>query len=158
MEVLPILIKFLLAVDALLLFGFFFAFFNGMRYRPHFRRSLRMTSERKFTTLREMVFHEHWQAILLKMASGTPDALKVSIIDADKLADDALKKLGLEGEHMADRLERLDAEDFKTLPKLQEAHRVRNELVHTPGFTVSALQAREVLKAYEEFLKEVGVL
>ncbi|MDP3975076.1 MAG: hypothetical protein Q8P88_02220, partial [Candidatus Jorgensenbacteria bacterium] len=82
----------------------------------------------------------------------------LAIIEADKLVDDALKTSGLQGEHMADRLEKLRVEDYPTLDRLWRAHRVRNELVHTPDFGINEGDAKDVLRVYEKFLKELGAL
>jgi len=47
---------------------------------------------------------------------------------------------------------------YSTLDKLWEAHRVRNNLVHTPDFNIPQAKAEEVVGDYEAFLKEVKAL
>ena len=59
---------------------------------------------------------------------------------------------------MADRLEQLDLTQINTLDNIWRAHRLRNQLVHTPGYSVNQVDAQRFLKYYEDFLKEIGVL
>ena len=84
--------------------------------------------------------------------------MKLAIIDADGLVDDVLKQMGLPGEHFADRLARLTPEELKTFDKVWTAHRVRNDLVHTPGFALGLDEARRVMKSYEAFLIEIKAI
>jgi len=112
---------------------------------------------------RELVFHDlelkrAWQRLKAKAEENPPQSFILAILDADKFVDGVLKRLGVEGEHMADRLERLDAQDFKTLDRLWRAHRVRNQLAHMPGFELTHRDAVDALQAYERFLEEVGIL
>jgi len=66
--------------------------------------------------------------------------------------------MGLAGEHMADRLGQIKEAEVRTLDRLWRAHRVRNDLVHSPGFSLSLFDAKRVIDDYEAFLKEVKVL
>ena len=91
-------------------------------------------------------------------SSSPPQSLTLGIIEADSFIDDVLKKMDLRGEHMADRMEQLTRMDLKSADNLWKAHRVRNDLVHTSGFTLSKGDAERALQYYEDFLKEVGML
>lgn len=104
------------------------------------------------------VVAKNWEALMKKSEVAPPQSYVLAIIEADKFVDDILKKLGYEGEHMADRLARLNDSDVKSLPKLWRAHRVRNDLAHTPDFEINSVDAKEILEIYEKFLKELGVL
>jgi hypothetical protein len=59
---------------------------------------------------------------------------------------------------MADRLEQLNRADLPSLDDLWRAHRIRNDLVHTVGFTLTPNETREILGVYEKFLLELGAL
>ena len=56
---------------------------------------------------------------------------KLAVIEADKLADTVLKKAGVKGESMAERLRQVEKiADRSVYQRMWEAHKVRNELVH----------------------------
>jgi hypothetical protein len=142
-------------LDVILLVVFVFVFIKALEYRPHF--TLRV-KKKKRSPLRDPKLLERWENIIKKAASNSPQSLTLAIIEADSFIDDVLKKMNLPGEHMADRLDRLGRRPLKTVDRLWRAHRVRNELVHTPGFTISPADAKKVMGDYENFLKEIGLL
>jgi len=99
-----------------------------------------------------------WKVIRQKVSPASPRSYVLAIIEADTFVDTLLKRLGFQGEHMADRLEELEDEDLETLDRLKRAHRIRNHLVHTPDFILSSDDAEDVLLVYEKFLEEIGAL
>jgi hypothetical protein len=109
-------------------------------------------------TVRTSQFKEQWEEILKKLAGGSRDSLKVAIVEADKLVDTVLKDAGLEGEHMADRLDKLKPEELVSFNRLWRAHRVRNEVVHSPDFEVTPALAEQTIEDYEAFLKEANII
>lgn len=145
-----------LVLDFLLISLFVFSIVKSWQYRP--KLSLIFRRPRKMPTLKSEVFKEHWQSILSKLESADPESMKIAIIEADALIGDVLRQLGYEGEHLADRLARVRAEDFPSVEKLWQAHRLRNELVHTPSFQISQSHAQDMVEVYGKFLKEVGIL
>ncbi len=145
-------------LDTILLGGLIFVFQKALPFRPDLRIHGGGGHEKKIPTLRDAVTKERWEAIRKKVASGTLESMKLAIIDADKIVDDVLKRLGLQGTHMADRLEQIRPDELRSLEGLWRAHRLRNELVHTPGFELRPETAERAIQAYETFLKEVKVL
>lgn len=125
-------------------------------YRPKFVYN--PAKHKRKRTLRSAIIEERWKEIVKRFDEGTLDAMKFAIIDADGLVDDILKQLGLPGEHFADRLARLTPDEMKSFPRIWRAHRVRNDLVHTPGFGVTPEEAKETLDGYEAFLKELEAI
>jgi hypothetical protein len=104
---------------------------------------------------RRAEIQQAWQSILQTYSKGTPDNLKIAIINADKLVDTMLKDAGFAGDHMVDRLKQIPAARLGSLERLYRAHRVRNNIVHTPDFAVNPSLARQTIEDYESFLKEL---
>ena len=145
-----------IVLNALLFVGLIYALVKALEYRPKFYRNPQVLA--KGLAVKDPALIKRWAGILEKSKSNPPQSYVLSIIEADKFVDDILKRMGLPGEHMADRLERLSASDLKTLDKLWRVHKIRNELVHNPDFDISAVDAREVLETYEKFLKEIETI
>ncbi len=97
----------------------------------------------------------HWTDIVRRANTGKPENLRWSILEADALVDLVLKEMQLPGEQMAERLTQLSPRSIKTLNKLWDAHRLRNEIAHTPGFNITTRQAEQALFSYRDFLKEL---
>ena len=146
-----------IVVDIVILCVLVFAIFKGLQFRPIITVS-ESKPEEKTLTLRNAVLKERWEEILKKAKSGSLETLQLAIIDADNLVDDILRRMGLEGKHVADRLEQLSPDDFASLGRLWRAHRVRNQLVHEPDFKLSAEEGSRTLSDYEAFLKEAEAI
>lgn len=149
-----------IVLDVVLVIVFVWVFYRALKFRPKFvafpggRKS-----KKKKEKIKKFDFSPQWKKILENLELGGGDAPTVAIIEADKLLDTALKNLGFEGEFIAERLERAGKTmDSKNLEDVWRAHRIRNNLVHSHGFSVSQSQAKDVLRAYETFLKELNVL
>ena len=80
------------------------------------------------------------------------------MIEADALVDACLKQAGYQGEHMSDRLSQIDPQEIGSLQMLWRAHKLRNDIVHTPGFIISTDDARIALKSFEVFMTDLGAL
>jgi len=145
-----------IVIDWILVFAFIFAFIKSLKYRPKLHPKVQV--KKKTFTLRNEVFKNRWAGVRAKVDAGTTDGVRLAIIDADKLADDVLRQMGKTGEHMADRLAQIKESEVRSLERLWRAHRVRNDLVHSPGFAISLIDAKRVIDDYEAFLKEVKAL
>jgi hypothetical protein len=152
----PIVIFF----DILLVVLFTIALVNywPMAPRVKFWQTRPPVHTRKVRFAKDPAIARHWGAILNRVKSGTQDAMKYSILEADSLVDHFLKSAGFTGEHMADRLTQIVADHVPSLERVWKAHRLRNELAHTPGATVTVHETKEALSAFRDFLVELGAM
>jgi len=143
-------------LDIALCIGFAYALTQAWPFRPKLCRAIK--SRTGALTLRTAVFRDRWQEVVKRLALQTPDAMRLSVIEADALVDSILKDLGFEGGHMADRLSKITPESLACIDRLWHAHRLRNELVKTPDFSISESDAQKAIGDYEAFLKEIKIL
>lgn len=127
----------------------------AMTYRPDLfpRRP-----NARVTTLSRSVLREQWDMIKSRFAEGTPASVKLAVIEADKFVDHILKESGFQGEHMADRMEKLSSHGLQTFERLWRAHKIRNEIVHSLNYEISSSEASQAMEDYEAFLRELRVL
>ena len=150
----------LILVDIVLLFTFLYAAAELFSMRTNFvfdPRKVKPGHHKKSHSSKEDSVSA-WNAIKDKVKTGTPEAIRLGIIEADGFVDNILKKKGYEGDTFADRLSKVNPSGMDSLDGLWAAHRLRNEIVHTPGFAVSEANAEEAMRHYEAFLKEIGTL
>lgn len=143
-------------IDVALVVAFVYILTRAIPFRPKLDPAFE--AEKKTFTLQDAITRDRWSEIIAKVDAGSPELLKLAIIEADKLADDTLKRLGFEGKHMADRMQNVTPETLRSFTGLWKAHRVRNSLVHTPGYEVSKDQAVLAIESYRKFLAEVKAL
>lgn len=146
-----------IVLDILLVVLFIVLFAKSLKFRPKFYFNPEALAKKK-KRIKERIWVAHWNHVLEKARKNPPQSLFLGIIEADGLVDNVLKKIGIPGEHMADRLERLAGRDLKSIDRLWRAHKVRNDLAHTPGFTLDPHDAEQILGDYEAFLKEIEAI
>ncbi|MBI4085559.1 MAG: hypothetical protein HY432_03610 [Candidatus Liptonbacteria bacterium] len=152
----------------ILLFVFIIAMISmSWKYRPNFK----MIPEEieKTYTLGTAILREHWEAIIMKSKIDSLESRKSAVIQADKLVEDVIRRMGFEKESMATKeatseagmfelLQSLSSEDFKTVDRVWDAHKLRSKIVHEPDFVPSREEVQTALENYASFLKEVGVI
>lgn len=150
-------------LDVVFLAVLVYAVTKLMHYRPHFVYDPRkwqryVKSEKKKTVAKSPAVAAAWKKVEARLKDGSPESLRLAVIEADGVADDAMKRLGLGGDTFADRLGKLGPEKHPSIEPIWEAHRLRNNLVHTPDFQMGASKAEAALQAYEAFLKDIKAL
>lgn len=101
---------------------------------------------------------EVWEEVRRLANSSNPSDWNMAVIRADGLLDETLKNLGYEGETVADRLRIVDPTKLPSLDRVWTAHRLRNTIVHGPMQEHPREIVVQVLRSYEQGLKELGVL
>ena len=81
--------------------------------------------------LNQDYFQKRWLEILQRVKSSD-DGTVLAIIDADKLVDEALKKLHFSGKTMGERLVAAQR-SLTNNDSVWYAHKLRNRLVHEPN-------------------------
>ncbi len=148
----------LVLIDIILVFVTVLAAAELFHYRPRFVYDPRKPARKRKGRVPPANPGDSWAKLRAELETGAPEGIRAAVIGADGLADDVLKNKGYAGDTFADRLAKLDSASFKTVDRVWSAHRLRNDLVHTPGFEVSLEQGRQALDDYEAFLKELGAL
>jgi len=83
--------------------------------------------------------------------------VKYSIIEADKLVDTILRRAGLEGNSMADRLRRTEKlVPRKVYQEMWDAHKLRNQLVHEDDYQMNNKYFQEALWKMKKYLITLG--
>ena len=99
-----------------------------------------------------------WQNILKRFKAGNDSDAALVIIEADNLADDLMKRMGIAGDTMMERIMELNPAEVLSVGGLKDAHRVRNSIAHTPGFKITKADAKPLLDKYEKFFRELEVI
>jgi len=100
-----------------------------------------------------------WEEIIKKVASGHPDSLKLAVLDAESLVDNALFAKGMSGVDFCERME--DACGKSLLSgkgRLKKAHKLRNQFAHNRSSMPEQKAIEQALNAFEKALRELKVL
>ena len=122
-----------------------------------------LTGKRKYR--RRKVSHQtknriesDWRQIEVLLDGGKPSQLRQALITADKTVDGVLRDL-VPGETMGERLKNAKDlfSDYSVYDKLWKAHKVRNSLVHEPGYEPPHHMIRGKIEDLRTGLKKLGV-
>jgi len=113
---------------------------------------------KSFRAFEAVEFVKKWEATKKRLKKGWEPELKLSIIEADKLLDDLLKRMGYRGESLGERLKQLNSEVLPNIDQVWEAHKVRNNIVHDPDYRLSLDKAQKMIEVYEEAFKNLEAL
>jgi hypothetical protein len=110
------------------------------------------------TNLPREVAKKEWAKIESHFYKGDENDLKIAVIEADKLLEEALREAGIRGSHLGDRLKNLKPAQLPNLDQVWQAHRLRNDIVHQPTFKLKRDLAERALHIYEETLRDFHLL
>jgi len=117
---------------------------------------LLVVNKMAITGLNKKYYEGRWKEIMNIVEQGSTGA-RLSVIEADKLLDHALKQKNFSGRTMADRMRSAKGQ-LKNENSVWNAHKLRNRLVHEENVKLSTKQARSSLATYRSALKGLGAL
>jgi hypothetical protein len=100
---------------------------------------------------------ESWRRIEEQFYRGGESDLKVAILEADKLLNDALREAGIMGTQLGDRLKKTSDSQVPNLNELWQAHKLRNQIAHESNFKLKRDLAERALGIYKTALTNLGI-
>ncbi len=95
-----------------------------------------------------------WSSVIRHIESPNENDWKQAILEADMILGDILTAMGYRGESIGEKLKRVSLGDMKSLDDAWEAHKVRNDIAHRPGFSINQYDARQVIARYRKVFEE----
>jgi transposase len=96
-------------------------------------------------------------AIEQQLKPNEPSSCHLSVLNADKLVDQALRESGARGETMGERLKSTSSR-ISDINGLWDAHKLRNRIAHESDVVVSYDEARRALASFRKALKDLGAI
>ena len=109
------------------------------------------------TTLDVDRFRSSWLAIEQQLVKGNEPTYHLSILNADKLLDQALKERGFKGETMGERMKSATS-CWQNANVVWSAHKIRNRIAHEPDVRLDYLDTRRALACFKQGLKDLGAI
>ena len=147
------------ALFLLVILGFVWIIIIGLTRTPYLKLSV-YGDAMELLTYRPYGFpkmRRRWQKIMRRLDTGNESEYKLSIIEADGLLDDMLKKMNLPGETVDDRVQRITPLMIENVAELKTAHQTRNSIVYDPDYRLSASEAKRVLLVYQRTFEELDL-
>lgn len=103
--------------------------------------------------------NERWEGVEKHINSANPSDWRLAIIEADLILEDMLKAQGYRGESIGEMLKAVERSDMVTLDHAWEAHKTRNEVVHSGSeYALNEREARRIIALYESVFREFKMI
>jgi len=96
-----------------------------------------------------------WAKINKRLESGKEADYKMAVIEADDILKEVFQKMKYKGEFLDDILKQVNERVLPSVEQVKKAHEIRNEIVHNSDFQFTQDQAKNVLKVYQQALREL---
>lgn len=108
---------------------------------------------------RERNENPKWHYILTLIESPNDSDWRVAIMEADSMLEEILKERGLSGRTVSELLEGAKESGYRSMQDIWDAHLVRNRIAHEGAdFPLSQVEGRRVIKMFQNFFEELGVV
>jgi len=116
-----------------------------------------LTGKKKYT-FDKLEYQSDFLAIENSLEKSNPQSYNMAVVEGDKLLDKAMMEMGIPGKTMGERLKKCGKEKYSQLNAVWNAHKLRNQIAHEPGFKLEYHQARHALTIYKTALKDLGAI
>ena len=116
-----------------------------------------LTGKKKYT-FDKLEYQSNFLAIENSLEKSNPQSYNMAVVEGDKLLDKAMMEMGIPGKTMGERLKKCGKEKYSQLNAVWNAHKLRNQIAHEPGFKLEYHQARHALTIYKTALKDLGAI
>lgn len=98
-----------------------------------------------------------WLAIEQHCIDGQVASYHLSVLNADKLVDQALRDKGIKGETMGERMKNC-SNSFSDRNGIWNAHKLRNRVAHETDVSISYKDTKIALAGFKRALKDLGAI
>jgi hypothetical protein len=98
-----------------------------------------------------------WLQIEQQLKKDEQSSYHLSVLNADKLLDQALRERGIRGTTMGERMKTVK-DTWTNANAVWTAHKLRNQIAHEMDAVVSYEDARRALSGFKQALKDVGAI
>lgn len=102
-------------------------------------------------------YRTKWLTIERSLSRSKPETYQLSVLNADKLLDQAMREAGYKGATMGERLKSATS-NLTNKNAVWSAHKLRNQIAHEADVKVSFDASRRALASFKQALKDVGAI
>jgi len=96
-----------------------------------------------------------WMKILQRLESDLETEYKLSVIEADLLLNDVMKRLGYEGKTLSEKIDKVKPGVFVDLQSLKSADQIYQNLIYDTSYELTRVQAKKAVAIFEKALSDL---
>ncbi|KPJ71550.1 hypothetical protein AMJ50_01500 [Parcubacteria bacterium DG_74_3] len=102
-------------------------------------------------------YKRKWRKITNRLNTGLESEYKLAVIEAEKMLNEALEKMGYPEQSLGEKLDKLTKDTLPNISQVREANKIQNNVVRDPDYRLTLEQAKSVVLTYEQALHELEV-
>lgn len=102
-------------------------------------------------------YRSDWLSIERQLRADDAASYQLTVLNADKLLDKALRERRVDGKTMGERMKRMQS-SWSNANAIWSAHKLRNQIAHESNVKIDYDAARRALAAFKQALKDVGAI
>lgn len=100
-----------------------------------------------------------FRKIMERLKTQNEDEAKLAVIEAEDLLNESLNKIGYKKEEsLGEKLDEITPDIISNLEEVNEAHKVRNNIIHDPAYRLELEETKRILLVYEKALQNLETL
>lgn len=108
---------------------------------------------------KDKLANPRWHYINTLIESPNESDWRVAIMEADSMLEESLQDKGLSGSTVSELLEGAKESGYRNIQDAWDAHLVRNKIAHEGSdYPLSQVEGRRVIKMFQNFFEEIGVV
>lgn len=96
-----------------------------------------------------------WMKNKARTNTGLESEYKLSVLEADSMLNDILKKMGYSGETLGEKLSGLTKATLSNIEDIKVAHQTRNNIIHDPDYKLTPEETKRVLDVFEKAFRDL---
>jgi len=96
-----------------------------------------------------------WQKIKKRLKKDNEAEYKLALIEAGKILDDILKKMGYGEKSLSDKLRHLSSSHVSNLEELLKVNEICQNVIRDPDYKLNKEKAEEIINILEKSLKDL---
>jgi len=147
LKIFSAIVSFLLFIDIILLFS--------KRIRTDLRMVIYGSPVMRF---KKSVYNVRWQATKGRLEEGSVASSKIALIEADKMLNEALGKLGYIGKDTEEKISHIGRGQLVAVDELKQVAELHRTILDDPTHETSLEELRSALGVYERVFKGIELI
>lgn len=108
--------------------------------------------------LKKSKYMSRWESISKKLDDKSVASGKVAIVEADKMLDEILGKLGFSGKDTEEKITQVKSGQLVGIQEMREIHSFHKKIVDDPTYETSLNEIKTALAAYERVFRGLSLI
>jgi len=108
--------------------------------------------------LKKTEYAKKWESILNHLREGTVSSGKIALVEANKMLDEVLGKVGFKGANLEEKIGMIKPGQIVGISEVTEAHELYKKIIENPAHEVEMGEIKKAVDDYEKVFRGLELL